>query len=153
MICTMFYGVLQYLNGLWRRHPQKGLSMHYCANARRSRRLSLSLTAALTLAAVGVGCQTLTTAKTGVDTGLSTAQSTKSTADSTKQLGSDLKGEVDKAMGKKGEGGAAAAGGRRGSVPHARTADRAVPGTVCGPGRPQSAPAARRGRRMVGAGA
>lgn len=84
--------------------------MHYCANARRSRRLSLSLTAALTLAAVGVGCQTLTTAKTGVDTGLSTAQSTKSTADSTKQLGSDLKGEVDKAMGKKGEGGAAAAG-------------------------------------------
>ena len=101
MICTMFYGVLQYLNGLWRRHPQKGLSMHYCANARRSRRLSLSLTAALTLAAVGVGCQTLTTAKTGVDTGLSTAQSTKSTADSTKQLGSDLKGEVDKAMGKK----------------------------------------------------
>lgn len=86
--------------------------MHYCANAPRSarRHLSLTLSAALTMAVVGSGCQTMTTAKTGIDTGLSTAQSTKSTADTTKQLGTDLKGEVDKAMGKKGEGGAAGAG-------------------------------------------
>ena len=80
--------------------------MHYCANAPRShrRRHPVLLAGVLSLATAISGCQTLTTAKTGLDTGVSTAQSTKSTADTTKQLGTDVKGEFDKATGKKVDG-------------------------------------------------
>ena len=80
--------------------------MHYCANAPRSnrRRHSVLLAGVLSMATAMTGCQTLTTAKTGLDTGVSTAQSTKSTADTTKQLGTDVKGEFDKATGKKVDG-------------------------------------------------
>ena len=102
-ICTLFIGILQHLDTIWRKHPQE---VSRCITVQTllgsvTAVMFFLLTASLGLGGLAsTGCQTLSTAQSGMQTGVSTAQTTKSTADQTKQLGTDLKGEVDKATGK-----------------------------------------------------